>query len=458
MSAAASATARKREPNRAGRASNQTPAWMSWLKDGFVRTPNSFFPLTAVIDGYGGSAVGTLSYVHAKTAGGVEQEDGTWAYPEWIQLRLDELAAVLECCTNTAWRAIHRCAKLGVIETRKSGRFLEVRTRVEKWGKAEKARRDKIRRERLEKELAEKEAAAKRAEADRPEEPQDDDQTEATVVLSSSGSSSALRVLPGKGESSCPASSYCRFRDAAIEEAKKGQTLFAVCSPSDSENKEVTKSIVYNGVDDQSPADPEVALKPRSEEEAKPSILPELARMLDEWRVGRLSPPPPDTLTYIDSLLAGVATASDLRHRLDEKSHMFVPGKGQWGGVRWVAADLAKDVLKRRVIAPTSSSPSLSSMDEPITADTFLAHEAYEDGEVRQEWDTLSSDDQRRRIAEAGQHLASILGVGFRSLPPDQRRDRSLSHAIGTLRSEMRNAGRLLTLEQFAKGGLARHA
>lgn len=461
MSAAASATARKREPNRASRQNNEPPAWMSWLRDGFVRTPNSFFPLAAVIDGYGGSAVGTLSYVHAKTAGGIEREDGTWAYPEWIQLRLDELAAWLECCTNTAWRAIHRCAKLGVIETRKRGRFLEVRTRVESWGKAAKARVEQIRKERLEKERLGKEAAApKRATTEgESAETDDDDGMEATVISSSSGSSSALRVLPAKGESSCPASSYCCHRDAAIEEAKKGRKLFAICSPSSVENKEVTKSIIYNGVDDQVATQAAGVTHLASEEGAKSSILPDIARMLDEWRVGRLSPPPPHILKQLDGLLAGLATAEDLRQRLDENSDLFLPGRGKWGGVRWVAEELANDVRNRPAAIAQSPNlpPALSSEEPTLNADTFAAHEAYEDAKVRQEWDSLSSDNRRNRIADAGKQLVSIM-AGFASFPPEQRKERSLIHAIGQLRVEMRAAGRLVTLEQYAKEGLARHA
>jgi hypothetical protein len=233
--------------------SKRDPQWMQrWLnKQPYVRTPRSMFPLAAVIDASGGSAIAALGYVHMKSAGGQPSSDGGgWEYNEWVLVKLDELAQWLDGCKNTAWRAIQRCVKLGVIETRKAGKYIEARTRIDRWEKATQARRDEMRQEREQREaaLAKRKSAAAAVDEDDNGEDSDDEAVSASLTGGNFRERAALRFAPKPGGENCPASLHCPYY--ADAKANKGRIEFAVSSPMSIESNGLTKSIVTTPVDD----------------------------------------------------------------------------------------------------------------------------------------------------------------------------------------------------------------
>jgi hypothetical protein len=218
-----------------------------WLnKYTYARTPRQFFRLAAVIEEKGGSATAALGYIVEQTLGGRESRDGGWEYPEWVQVKLQDLADWIGGCINTAYRAIQRCVKLGVIQTRKVGLYLEARLRIDRWERVTMERRKQIQEQLEADRIAREKRKAATIEEAETEEPEAE-----TVCLAEASPRAALRVVAKAEGERCPASSHCPFFERSrsgdlswVSSEKEKRKFFASCSPSFADSKEVIEPTI----------------------------------------------------------------------------------------------------------------------------------------------------------------------------------------------------------------------
>lgn len=172
-----------------------------------------------------------------------------------------------------------------------------------------------------------------------------------------------------------------------------------------------------------------------------------LWNMLRGWaREVRMTSPDLELVVSVDGILGDLATAAELRMKLDQRRSLFENPKRSWGGVK----DQAKDLVKAKsadVADPIPAAPTC------VAEEPAVSHAAAEEYEALKDkaWAALSDADQKPWI-DRGRAVLKAAGAQF---PPDegcvhQGKQLFAKHLVET--------GELPTLEQYAKGGRAHHA